>query len=101
MSAPEARATLACLAVGRDLGTHCKARKRLGITAYVSLVSTRSDAKSIQHLHTTHRFKPDQSQLPTMPLSVEDNFKLLASYCVFNGDADKVARYMGITKNAV
>ena len=37
----------------------------------------------------------------TMPLSMEDNFKLLASYCLFDGNADKVANYMGITKNAV
>jgi hypothetical protein len=35
-----------------------------------------------------------------MPISVEENFKLLASYCLFNGDTDKVAAYMNITKNA-
>jgi hypothetical protein len=33
-------------------------------------------------------------------VTVEDNFKLLAAYCIFNGETDKVATYMGITKNA-
>lgn len=31
----------------------------------------------------------------------EDNLKLLTAHCIFNGDQDKVAEYMGITKNAV
>ena len=32
--------------------------------------------------------------------SEEDNMKLLAAFCILNGDYDRIATYMGITKNA-
>ena len=35
------------------------------------------------------------------PVTPEENYKLLAAYCVANGDQEIVAKYMGITKNAV
>lgn len=35
-----------------------------------------------------------------MPVSIEDNLKLVLAYSIFDGDADKAAKYMGITKNA-
>ena len=54
-----------------------------------------------RHFYIIDGPTPEKVESTIMPLSVEDNFKLLASYCLFNGDADKVAKYMGITKNAV
>jgi hypothetical protein len=38
--------------------------------------------------------------MPT-PVTPEENFKLLIAHCIFNSDTDQVAKYMGITKNAV